>query len=236
MLTVKNLSVWVKNKKILHNVSYVFDKPGIYVLMGPNGSGKSTFALSLMGHTDYTIDAKTRIIYNLKHLTKLSPDKRAKKGIFLSFQSPPVLTGVTVFQLLRIALDGKIDPYELYQSILKHSKKLQISKEILDRPLHAGASGGERKKLEMLQAGILNPGVVIFDEIDTGVDVDAIKTFSAYIKDNFKNSIVIFITHNLRIFRYITPYKVLVMKKGTIIRSGGIDLIKTIEQKGFEPL
>ncbi|MBI4973831.1 Fe-S cluster assembly ATPase SufC [Candidatus Roizmanbacteria bacterium] len=236
MLDIQHLTARVQSKTILKDFSYNFKDDSIYVIMGPNGSGKSTLANCIMGHPHYSLDSKSRIILDKKNVTDLSPDKRAKAGIFLSFQSPLSLQGVTVFQLLRVALAGKQGAYELKKEMLREAKKLKIRSDILERSLNDGSSGGERKKIEVLQAAVLHPKVAIFDEVDTGVDVDALKTISTFMKTFKKNKTIIFITHNSRILKYISPDKVLILKDGSLVKEGGKELLSVIEEKGFENL
>ncbi|KKU47886.1 MAG: FeS assembly ATPase SufC [Candidatus Woesebacteria bacterium GW2011_GWF2_46_8] len=235
MLEVTNLSVSVGRKLILQNLSYIFEQNKTYVLMGPNGSGKSTFAQTIMGHPQYEIDTYSRIFFNKENITSYPVEKRATSGIFLSLQTPLSLGGITVFQLLRVVLKGKKDALSLKREIMKLAKRLNISQEVLNRSLNQGASGGEKKKMEVLQAGILKPKLAIFDEVDTGVDIDALKTISSYLRHFKKNKTIIFITHNSRILDYIQPDKVLILKNGLIIKDGDADLLSFIEKKGFDP-
>jgi len=236
MLDVRHLTVSTAGKTILKDISYVFEKNKTYIVMGPNGSGKSTLAHTIAGHPEYLVDKKSQIIFDRKKIIDLSPDKRAQMGIFLSFQSPLSLAGVTVFQLLRVALQGKKDAFLLKQELMRLAKRLKIPQEILERPLNQGASGGEKKKLEVLQAGILSPKLAIFDEVDTGVDIDSLKIISLFIKSFSKDKTVIFITHNSRILKYIIPDKVLILKDGAIVKEGGESLLGEIEKNGFEAL
>ncbi|OGK62288.1 Fe-S cluster assembly ATPase SufC [Candidatus Roizmanbacteria bacterium RIFOXYB2_FULL_38_10] len=236
MLEVTNLSVSVGRKLILQNLSYIFEQNKTYVLMGPNGSGKSTFAQTIMGHPQYEIDTYSRIFFNKENITSYPVEKRATSGIFLSLQTPLSLGGITVFQLLRVVLKGKKDALSLKREIMKLAKRLNISQEVLNRSLNQGASGGEKKKMEVLQAGILKPKLAIFDEVDTGVDIDALKTISSYLRHFKKNKTIIFITHNSRILDYIQPDKVLILKNGLIIKDGDADLLSFIEKKGFDKL
>ena len=236
MLDITHLTARVQSKIILKDFSYNFKDNHTYVIMGPNGSGKSTLANCIMGHPHYELDKKSRIALNKKNITELSSDKKAKLGIFLSFQSPLSLQGVTVFQLLRVALAGKRDAFELKKELFREAKKLKIRADILERSLNEGSSGGERKKIEVLQAAVLQPKVAIFDEVDTGVDVDALKTISTFMKIFKKNKIIIFITHNSRILKYVSPDKVLILKEGRLVKEGGKELLSIIEEKGFENL
>ena len=232
MLTLKNLTVSVANKLIIKDLNLNLEKNKIYVLMGPNGSGKSTLAMSIAGHPSYLIK-KGKIIFNEKNITKASPDERSQSGIFLSFQSPLSLAGVTVFSLLRTAIAGRKDPLELREEIEKTAKLLKIKKELLERSFNEGTSGGEKKKLELLQATILNPKFIMFDEIDTGVDVDALKTIAQFMQKNKKGKTYLLITHYNRILKYVKPDEVLVMMEGKIVKRGNYKLAEEIEKEGY---
>ena len=182
MLTLQNLSASIEDKKIIDDVSFSF-KPGkTYALMGPNGSGKSTLASAIMGHPNISYSRASKILVQKKNIKSLSPDKRAALGIFLSFQTPLEIPGVNIFDLLRIALEKKLDPVTLHKQVKSYAKELHIKDELLKRSLNVGFSGGERKKLEALQAVMLQPQFAFFDEVDTGVDVDALKTISHFLK------------------------------------------------------
>jgi len=161
-------------------------------------------------------------------------EKRSQKGIFLSFQQPLSLSGVNVFQLLRLALSGKKDPLALKKEIETLAKKLKIKKELIERSLNDGASGGEKKKMEVLQAAVLEPKFLIFDEVDTGVDVDALKTIASFIADFKKGRTILVITHYNRILRYLRPDKVLVIIDGEIKKVGDHQLAEEIEKEGYE--
>jgi len=235
MILLKNLTVSVADKPILKNLNFEFKKNKVYALMGPNGSGKSTLAYAIAGHPFYSIKSG-RIELDKKNINNLSADKRAKKGIFLSFQTPLSLSGVSVFQLLRLALSGKKDPLTIKQEIDGLAKKLHIKNELLTRSLNDGASGGEKKKLELLQAALLDPKFLILDEIDTGVDVDALKVIARYL-DEFKTGrVIVLITHYNRILKYLKPDKVLVMINGEIAKQGDFRLAEEIEKKGYTSL
>lgn len=232
MLSIKNLTVSVEDKKIIKNFSFEFKKGKVYVVMGPNGSGKSTLAYSLMAHPAY--ESKGTIKLNGESIKDLDAQKRAEKGIFLSFQNPLALSGITVFQLLQLALSGKIDPVALRRKVLSTSKELRLSEELLRRSLNENASGGEKKKLEVLQAAILDKSVQIFDEVDTGVDVDALKTIGKFLQKNKKNKTYIVITHYNRILKYLKPDAVLILNNGKLVKTGGAKLAEQIEKKGYK--
>ncbi|MDO8609479.1 MAG: Fe-S cluster assembly ATPase SufC [bacterium] len=236
MLKLQNLTVSVSGKEILHSLDFIFEKGKTYTIMGPNGSGKSTLAYTIMGHPLYIVEKKSKIYIDKTEISKLTPDKRAALGIFLSFQSPISLSGITVFQLLRLALSGKKDPLAVYKEMEKFSKELKIKEELLKRSLNDGASGGEKKKLEVLQAAVLNPKYVFFDEVDTGVDVDALKTIAQFINKYKANKTNIVITHYNRILKYLKPDYVLVLKEGRIVKVGDYSLVKQIEKNGYEKI
>jgi Fe-S cluster assembly ATP-binding protein len=235
MLELKNLTVSVADKIIIKNLNFTFKKNKVYVLMGPNGSGKSTLALVLMAHPLYQVKSG-KILFEKKDITHLAPEKRAQKGIFLSFQSPLSLSGVTLFSLLRTAVAGKKDPLALREKIQKTAKLLRVKKELLERSFNEGTSGGEKKKLELLQAAILNPKFLMFDEIDTGVDVDALRTIAQFMEKNKKGKTYLLITHYNRILKYIKPDVVLVIMDGKIVKQGNYKLAEEIEQNGYDHL
>lgn len=233
MLKIANLTVSVDEKPIIKNLSYEFEDDKVYVVMGPNGSGKSTLAYALMGHPTYTISESSSIVLNGVELKELESDKRAQSGMFLSFQQPLSLTGVTVRQLLHTALSGTQDPLTLRRRVNEISKSLKIPEELLNRSLNEGASGGEKKKLEVLQGAILNKPVQIYDEVDTGVDVDALKTIATFLKKQKKGKTYIVITHYNRILRYLKPDRVLVLAGGALVKEGTADLVRQIEKNGY---
>lgn len=237
MLSVKNLSVSIEDKKILCDFSFDF-KPGkTYALMGPNGSGKSTLASALMGHPKYTLSRSSKVLLGNKNLKNLAPDERARLGVFLSFQTPMELAGVTVFELLRLALEKKIAPVALHKLVAEYADELKIKDELLKRSLNAGFSGGEKKKLEALQAVLLAPRFALFDEIDTGVDVDALKTITKFLAKHLpKETTLVFITHSTRLLKAIAPDEVLVLRDGQLVKTGKAALARRIEEKGFESI
>ncbi len=235
MLELKNLTVSVADKIIIKNLNLKLKKNKVYVLMGPNGSGKSTLALTLMAHPLYQIKSG-KILFEKKDITDLAPEKRANLGMFLSFQSPLSLSGVSMFSLLRTAIAGKCDPLALREKIEKTAKLLRIKKELLDRSFNEGTSGGEKKKLELLQAAILNPKFLMFDEIDTGVDIDALRTIAQFMEKNKKDKTYLLITHYNRILKYVKPDEVLVMMEGKIVKQGNYKLAEEIEKNGYEKI
>jgi Fe-S cluster assembly ATP-binding protein len=235
MLELKNLTISIEDKIIIKNLNLKLAENKVYVIMGPNGSGKSTLALTLMGHPLYKIKSG-KIFFKKKDITNLESDKRAATGMFLSFQSPLALSGVSVFSLLRTAIAGKKDPLKLREEIEKTAKLLKIKKELLERSFNEGTSGGEKKKLELLQAAILSPKFLMFDEIDTGVDVDALKTIAQFMEKNKKGKTYLLITHYNRILKYVKPDEVLVMVDGKIVKRGDYKLAEEVEKNGYAKL
>lgn len=237
MLTIKNLSVSIERKKILYDISFAF-KPGTtYAILGPNGSGKSTLASAIMGHPKLTLSRASKLLLGTKNIRSLSPDKRAGLGISMTFQSPLALEGVSVRDLLRLSLEKRYDPFILHQKIREAAKILKIKDELLSRSLNDGFSGGEKKKLEALQIALIEPKFVLFDEIDTGVDVDALKTITGFLKKTLpKETSLVFITHSAKLLRYMKPDTVLVLKEGKLVATGGSTLAAQIERSGFDTL
>ncbi len=236
MLKLKNLKTSIDNKEILKGIDFTFEKGKIYAIMGPNGSGKSTLSYAVMGHPAYEVAEDSEILFEGEDIKEMDAHERAEKGIFLSFQSPLSLTGVKVYQLLQLALNGKKEPLTIRREAQKYAKELGISEELLGRALNEGASGGERKKMEVLQAAVLDKKLLIFDEVDTGVDVDALKSISNFLKKHQGDKTYIIITHYNRILHYLKPDYVLVMMKGNIVKVGDHVLAKKIEDKGYESI
>lgn len=236
MLQLRKLTVSIGKKKILTSIDFSFEKNKIYAVMGPNGSGKSTLAYTIMGHPAYAVGKSSKILMEKKDVTDMSPDKRAEMGIFLSFQQPLSLAGVRVSELLHLALTGKKDPLKIRQQTQTYARELDIKPELLERSLNEGASGGEKKKMEVLQAAVLDKKLLIFDEVDTGVDVDALKTISHFLKKHRKGKTYIVITHYNRILRYLKPDKILILKNGKLAAVGDHRLADRIEKKGYESI
>lgn len=237
MLTLKSFSVSAEGKKILRAFQYDFLPGKTYALMGPNGSGKSTLASAIMGHPSYSVSRNSKLLLGKKNLKHLTPDQRSELGIFLSFQTPMELAGVTVFELLRLTLEKKMTAVELHALVARYAKELRIKDELLKRSLNVGFSGGEKKKLEALQAAVLQPRFALFDEIDTGVDVDALQTITTFLKRHLpKETTCVFITHSTRLLRVIKPDRVLVLRDGQLIQTGTVMLAKKIEAKGFDAI
>lgn len=237
MLSLRNLTVHSGTKPILANLSVDFAPGAVYAVMGPNGSGKSTLARTLIGDPALTIIAGD-IVVDGTPITQLPPYERARRGIFYSPQSPPALPGITVQQLLREAVPrDRMDSKKLLAAIAQAADALHISPDLLSRSLNDNFSGGERKKMEVLQAMVLEPRYIILDEIDTGVDVDAVGLIShalATLHAAHPNSTLILITHYARIFTSLTPHHAIVMRDGTIAQRGDATLVAAIDANGYD--
>jgi len=235
MLKVENLHVNVGEKEILRGMNLELAPGELHVVMGPNGSGKSTLALTIAGHPRYTV-TRGRIIFEGKDITGTKPEERARAGIFLSFQNPVEVEGVKVINFLQRTLKNLrgINEVEAYDLIFKTVEELGLDKGMLSRELNVGFSGGERKKLEMLQAYLVKPKLLILDEPDSGVDVDSLKVIAGLIsKLHREGTSILLITHYGRILEYLNPQMVHVIKDGRLAVSGGMELVKLIEEKGF---
>lgn len=241
MLKIKDLHVRVGKKEILKGISLNI-KPGeVHALMGPNGSGKSTLAYALMGHPKYKI-SKGEISVDGKKVNSLSPDKRAKLGMFLSFQYPTEIPGLTVSSFLRTALNSikskKVAVIDFHRLLKAKMVKLKMDSKFGTRYLNEGFSGGEKKKAEILQMLILEPKYAILDETDSGLDIDALKIVSKGINELRKSNDngILLITHYHHILDYVKPDKVHVMSAGKIVKSGKQDLAKKIEKRGYDKI
>lgn len=239
MIQFKNISVSVDKKSILKDITFDLKNGQITALMGPNGSGKSTIALTLAGHPNYQITSG-KIILGKKDISQFSPDKRASLGIFLSNQSPVAIPGLNIKNFLwqifkKFHPDQKISLSEFRSWLAFEADTLGIKNELLDRSLNDGFSGGERKKMEVLQMLVSAPKYLILDEIDSGLDVDALKTISLRIQKLAQNlnSTILIITHAPKILEYLKPDQVLVLEKGKIKTSGDASLAQKIIASGF---
>ncbi len=240
LLEVKNLKVSVDGAEILKGVDLSVNEGEVHVLMGPNGAGKSTLVNTIMGHPQYKVEEGS-ILFGGKDITRLPTNERAKAGLFLSFQSPEEVPGITLENFLRtsrVALTGKPVRLFAYQRELRQKMaELGMDEEYASRYLNVGFSGGEKKKSEILQMLMLNPKLAILDETDSGLDVDAVKIVSRGVEKfrNRKNSLLI-ITHNTKILEYLPVDRVHVLMDGKIVRTGGSSLIDEINESGFQPL
>ena len=238
LLVVDNLHISVEGKEILKGLSLTVNAGEVHALMGPNGSGKSTLSFCLMGHPKYQVTAGT-IRYKGEEILRLSPDERAKRGIFLAFQYPTAIPGVTIANFLRAALRGvrgdEVPVKEFRQLVKTQLKSLGIPDAFVNRYVNDGFSGGEKKRLEILQMAILNPSLAVLDETDSGLDIDALKTVAAGINaQRSPQRGILLITHYQRLLNYVKPDFVHVMIDGRIERSGGPELALELESTGYQ--
>ncbi len=238
LLSIRDFSVSVEGKTIIQNLNLDIETDTLTVVMGKNGTGKSTLAYALMGHPLYRITSGS-ILFNNSVITGLSPDKIAKMGMFLGFQQPVEVPGVTVVKFLQAAaraLNGGELDYDLFQkNLLVVLDELGIDRGFLYRYLNDGFSGGEKKRLEILQLLILKPKLAILDEPDSGLDVDAMKVVANGINLARQNqTAIILITHYKRLLNYLKPNRVVILSKGAIAREGGMELADRIESEGYE--
>ena len=238
-LNVKNLQVKAEHIKILNGVDLVVEEGSTTVLMGPNGSGKSTLAQVIMGHPTYTAEDGV-IEFNGENILELEPNERSQKGIFLSFQYPSEIPGVDVSNYLRLVYNihhgTNLSPVKFRQILSEKMAFLEMSDDFASRSLNEGFSGGEKKRMEMLQLLIIEPKLAILDETDSGLDVDALKLVGKTVEHlKAQNHMsVLLITHYTRILKYIDAQKVYIMKEGKIIQEGGRQLAHELEEKGFK--
>ena len=238
ILEIKNLSVSVDDSKIIKKISLALEEGKTHVLMGPNGSGKSTLAQVLMGHPSYIAD-NGEALFEGEDILELKPDERAGKGIFLSFQYPSEVPGVTISSYLRMIYNKRFDtnlsPVKFRALVKEKMKLLELDESFLERYLNEGFSGGEKKRMEMLQMLVLEPKLVILDETDSGLDIDAIKIVANAINtiQGQTKMTILLITHYTRILKYIEPDTVFVMQDGEITRLGGRELADELEEKGY---
>lgn len=244
LLEINNLKAAIDSKEILKNFNLTIQKNEIHVIMGPNGCGKSTLSKVLAGHPSYEITGG-KIEFFQKDLLSMAPEIRAHEGLFLAFQYPIEISGVTNYDFLRIAYNEKqkylnekeLDPLEFMELTEKLLKKLKMKSEFLNRNLNEGFSGGEKKRNEILQMLLLNPNLIILDEIDSGLDMDAIKIICETIATNkAPDSALLIITHYPKILSYFKPTHVHIMIDGKIIKSGNLEIIEYLEREGYEAL
>ena len=237
MLEIKDLTVSINGKTILENFSLNINKNEIVTLMGPNGIGKSTICKVIMGDTNYKIESGS-ITYNGEDLLAMDVVTRSQKGIYLVSQNPIEIEGVTNADMLRTALECKTGEhtnfFEFNKKVTEICKKLNIPASFIHRGVNEGMSGGEKKKNELLHLYILEPKLIILDELDSGLDVDSLKELTMSLKDYMNEDIsILVITHHISILEYLKPDHVHILKNGRIIKSGNYELAKEIEKNGF---
>ena len=242
LLKIKDLEVSINKNKILKNLNLTINKGEIHAIMGPNGSGKSTFSKVLAGHPAYSI-LTGDIFFKGSSILNLEPEQRSHLGIFLAFQYPIEIPGVSNEDFLRLAYNSKqqfyskpeLDPIEFANLITEKLKSINMSPIFLTRNVNEGFSGGEKKRNEILQMILLDSELAILDETDSGLDIDALKTISIGINNFMTNSkAILLITHYQRLLDYIKPTYVHVMQDGKIVKTGSFELAKELETKGYE--
>ena len=241
LLEIKDLYVNVEEKEILHGVNLEVGKNQVHVLMGPNGTGKSTLGYAITGHPKYTITSG-HIFFDGEDITEMPVNERAKKGIFLSFQNPLEVPGVTLSAFIRNALEQKtgkrVRLWDFKKKLTETMKLLSMDESYAERDLNVGFSGGEKKKAEILQMLMLEPKLAILDETDSGLDVDAVRTVSEGVRlfrERTHGSLLI-ITHSTRILEALHVDAAHVMENGVIVKNGGAELVEAINEKGFGSL
>ncbi|EOD7812193.1 TPA: Fe-S cluster assembly ATPase SufC [Staphylococcus aureus] len=239
-LEIKDLHVSIEDKEILKGVNLTINTDEIHAIMGPNGTGKSTLSSAIMGHPSYEV-TKGEVLLDGVNILELEVDERAKAGLFLAMQYPSEITGVANADFMRSAINAKreegqeINLMQFIKKLDKNMDFLDIDKDMAQRYLNEGFSGGEKKRNEILQLMMLEPKFAILDEIDSGLDIDALKVVSKGINQmRGENFGALMITHYQRLLNYITPDKVHVMYAGKVVKSGGPELAKRLEEEGYE--
>jgi Fe-S cluster assembly ATP-binding protein len=234
----KDVHVEVEGKEIVRGVSLKIFPGEIHAIMGPNGSGKSSLSNALMGHPDYAI-VKGEVYLDGQNLLEMSADERSRAGLFLAFQYPLAIPGVTVANFMRAALKAhrgkEADMSDFRKLLLKEMEKLSIDRAFATRYINEGFSGGEKKRIEILQMAMLKPKMALLDETDSGLDIDALKIVSNGInRFHSKDNGMLLVTHYQRLLTYVKPHYVHVMLNGKFVKSGGPELALELEEKGYE--
>jgi Fe-S cluster assembly ATP-binding protein len=239
-IAIKNLCASVNSQEIIRGLDLEFRQGEVHALMGPNGSGKSTLAKVMAGHPDYEV-TQGDILIDGESILDLEPDERARKGLFLAFQYPIEIPGVSNANFLRAALQSRLpegeelDATDFYQRLYQKMDLLEIRREFTARSVNEGFSGGEKKRNEILQLAMLEPAFAVLDETDSGLDIDALKIVAKGVNQlRGPNLGILLITHYQRLLNYITPDFVHVMAQGRIVRSGGKELAHELEAKGYD--
>ncbi|HOQ46856.1 MAG TPA: Fe-S cluster assembly ATPase SufC [Bryobacteraceae bacterium] len=244
MLEIRNLHARVQEKEILNGINLTI-KPGeVHAIMGPNGSGKSTLAQVLAGRDIYEVTAG-EVLFENKNLLEMAPEDRAREGVFLAFQYPVEIPGVSNMYFLRAAVNARrkhqgleeLDAFDFLELVKEKARLLGLSEDLLSRPVNEGFSGGEKKRNEVFQMAVLEPRLCILDETDSGLDIDALKAVANGINAmRSPERGMLVVTHYQRLLNYVVPDYVHVMYNGRIVRSGGKDLALELEQQGYAGL
>jgi Fe-S cluster assembly ATP-binding protein len=242
VLEIKNLYAGIDGNEILKGINLTVKKGEIHAIMGPNGSGKSTLAKVLSGHPAYEV-TKGEVLYEGKNLLEMPPDERAREGVFMAFQYPIEVPGVSNAQFLRLAYNEKrkhlgeeeLDPLEFKDLLKERAKIVEMDASFMTRSVNEGFSGGEKKRNEILQMAVLEPRLAILDETDSGLDIDALRIVAGGVNQlhNSENAVIL-VTHYQRLLDYIVPQFVHVLTNGRIAREGGKELALELEQKGYD--
>lgn len=242
MLEIRNLHAKIEDREILKGINLTINAGEIHAIMGPNGSGKSTLAKVLAGHPDYEVTAG-EVLYFGKNLLELEPDARAREGVFLAFQYPIEIPGVSNANFLRMAYNEKakhegrdeLDPLEFDDLIQEKIKIVEMDKSFINRSVNEGFSGGEKKRNEILQMAVLEPKLAVLDETDSGLDIDALRIVAGGVnKLANKDNAILLVTHYQRLLDYIEPDFVHVLYNGRIVKSGEKELALELEKKGYD--
>lgn len=242
MLEVRDLHASIDGNEILKGIDLTINKGEIHAIMGPNGSGKSTLAKVLAGHPSYEV-TKGTVLYEGKNLLEMAPDERAREGVFMAFQYPIEVPGVSNAQFLRLAYNEKrkhlgeeeLDPLEFKDLLKERAKVVEMDASFMTRSVNEGFSGGEKKRNEILQMAVLEPKLAILDETDSGLDIDALRVVAGGVNQlhNSENAVIL-VTHYQRLLNYIVPHYVHVLAGGRIAREGGKELALELEEKGYD--
>ena len=242
LLEIKNLHAGIDGKEILKGLNLQVDIGEVHAIMGPNGSGKSTLAKVLAGHPSYEV-LQGEVVYEGKNLLELEPDERAKEGIFMAFQYPVEIPGVSNSQFMRLAYNEKmkhlgleeLDPLEFNDYLKEKAKVVDMSPEFFKRSVNEGFSGGEKKRNEILQMAVREPKLAVLDETDSGLDIDALRIVAEGVNHlRSADKAIILVTHYQRLLNYITPDFVHVLADGKIVKEGGKELALELEEKGYD--
>jgi Fe-S cluster assembly ATP-binding protein len=242
MLEIRGLRASVQGTEILHGVDLTVRVGEVHAIMGPNGSGKSTLAQVLAGHPAYTVTGGT-VSYEGKDLLALAPEERAREGVFLAFQYPVEIKGITNAYFLRSALNAirkhrgleELDPIDFLGVLEERAKVVELGEEMMNRPVNDGFSGGEKKRNEILQMAVLEPRLAILDETDSGLDIDALKIVAHAVNTLRRpDNATVIVTHYQRLLNHITPDFVHVLADGRIVKSGGKELAHELEARGYD--
>ena len=242
MLEIRDLQARVEGKDILRGITLTVKRGEVHAIMGPNGSGKSTLAKVLAGHPSYEV-TEGEVLFDGKNLLELAPDERARDGVFLAFQYPVEIPGVSNAQFLRLAYNEKrkhlneeeLDPLEFKDLLKERAQIVEMDAGLMSRSVNEGFSGGEKKRNEILQMAVLEPKLAVLDETDSGLDIDALRIVSEGVnKLRHADNAIVLVTHYQRLLNYIVPDFVHVLYKGRIVRSGGKELALALEEKGYD--